>query len=48
MRELENLSEIFNKYDTFIVDLWGVIHDGVKLNSKAIEVIKNLKKNSKK
>ena len=48
MRELENLSEIFNKYDTFIIDLWGVIHDGIKLNLKAIEVIENLKKNSKK
>ena len=48
MRELKNLSEIFNKYDTFIIDLWGVIHDGIKLNLKAIEVIENLKKNSKK
>ena len=48
MRELNHLSEISNNYDTFIIDLWGVVHNGIKLNSKAMEVIKNLKINSKK
>ena len=48
MRKLNHLSEISNNYDTFIVDLWGVMHNGIKLNSKAMEVIKNLKKISKK
>ena len=37
MRKLEHLSEIYNSYDTFIIDLWGVIHNGILLNSKAIE-----------
>ena len=48
MRKLNHLSEISNNYDTFIVDLWGVMHNGIKLNSKAMEVIKNLKNSSKK
>ncbi|MDC3104503.1 TIGR01459 family HAD-type hydrolase [Candidatus Pelagibacter bacterium] len=48
MRNLNHLSEIFNSYDTYVVDLWGVMHNGISLNPKAIEVIENLSKNSKK
>ena len=48
LRELSHLSEIFDKYETFIIDLWGVIHNGIKLNPKAMEVIDNLNKFSKK
>ena len=48
MRELNHLSDIYKKYDTFVIDLWGVIHNGVTLNLKAIEVIKHLNNNSKK
>ena len=29
-------------YNIFSIDLWGVIHDGVSLNSTAIEVLDNL------
>ncbi|MDB9744717.1 TIGR01459 family HAD-type hydrolase [Pelagibacteraceae bacterium] len=48
MRELNHLSEIFNAYDTFVIDLWGVMHNGIKLNDKAIEAVDQLKKKSKK
>ena len=48
MRELNHLSDIYNQYDTFVIDLWGVIHNGVMLNSKAIEAIEQLTNNSKK
>jgi len=48
LRELKHLSEIFNIYDTFVIDLWGVVHDGVNLYEKAIEAIDELEKNSKK
>ncbi len=48
MRELNHLSEIYKFYDTFVIDLWGVIHNGMALNPKAIEAIEQLKKNSKK
>ena len=48
MKELNHLSDIFETYDTFVIDLWGVMHNGIALNPKAIEVIKQLKINSKK
>ena len=48
MRELNHLSEIFNTYDTFVIDLWGVIHNGIKLNDKALEAVDQLNKKSKK
>ena len=46
MKELKHLEDIFENYDTFVIDLWGVIHNGVKLNPKAIEVVEKLKKQS--
>ena len=48
MRELNHLSDIYEKYDTFVIDLWGVVHNGVKLNLKAIDAIEQLTNNSKK
>jgi len=48
LRELNHLSEVFDAYDTFVIDLWGVIHDGISLNEKAIEAVDQLKKHSKK
>tara|TARA_A100001011_G_scaffold336302_1_gene365749 strand:- start:17 stop:823 length:807 start_codon:yes stop_codon:yes gene_type:complete len=48
LRNLNHLSEIFNTYDTYVIDLWGVIHNGISLNQNAIKVIENLNKNLKK
>ena len=48
MKKLNHLAEIYRNYDTYIIDLWGVIHNGVKLNPKAIEVVKNLIQGKKK
>ena len=48
MEKLNHLEEIYNSYDTFIIDLWGVVHNGVRLNSKAIDAIENLIRNKKK
>ena len=48
MRNLNHLSEVFHSYDTYVIDLWGVMHNGIALNPKAIEVVENLSKNSKK
>ena len=48
MKELNHLSDIYKNYDTFVIDLWGVVHNGVTLNSKAIEAIEQLENNSKK
>ena len=48
MRNLNHLSEVFHSYDTFVIDLWGVMHNGISLKPKAIEVVENLIESSKK
>ncbi len=48
MKKIDHLSEIYNSYETFVIDLWGVMHNGIKLNDRAVEVIENLQKNKKK
>ena len=48
MRELNHLSEVFEAYDTFVIDLWGVMHNGIKLNNNAMEAVAQLRINSKK
>ena len=48
MKKLEHLSDIYSSYDTFVIDLWGVMHNGILLNDKAMEVADKLLKKSKK
>jgi HAD superfamily hydrolase (TIGR01459 family) len=47
-KHLDNgLKSIFKEYETFIIDLWGVMHNGINLHPAAIEVLRNLKKHDK-
>ena len=39
---ISGLSQIQSKYDTFFIDLWGVIHNGIQLYPEAINVLENL------
>ena len=48
MQSLEGIREIINRYEVFILDQWGVIHDGNKGYSNAIKCINYLKANNKK
>ena len=48
MKELNHLADIFENYDTFVIDLWGVMHNGVTLNPKAVEAVDKFKKKFKK
>ncbi len=48
MKKLEHLSEIYENYDTYVIDLWGVIHNGINLNKSAVNVLDKLSMNSKK
>ena len=48
MKELNHLADIFENYDTFIIDLWGVMHDGIRLNSSATNAVTKLVENGKK
>jgi HAD superfamily hydrolase (TIGR01459 family) len=43
----EGLQSIAENYDLFYIDLWGVIHNGIKLHEKAILVLKELLKMDK-
>ena len=44
---ISGLSEVEKKYDAFFIDLWGVIHNGVKIYPGAIEVLEKLNKLNK-
>jgi len=41
------LKSIADNYDLFYIDLWGVIHNGIKLHEKAIFVLNELLKKIK-
>ena len=43
----EGFRSIVNDYDIFYIDLWGVIHDGIVLHEKAIEVLVEINKAKK-
>ena len=42
------LKSIYDRYDLFFIDIWGVIHNGVNLHSNSMEVLENLSKEKKK
>ena len=44
---IRGLNQIQSKYDAFLIDLWGVVHNGIQLYPKAINVLKNLNKLNK-
>jgi HAD superfamily hydrolase (TIGR01459 family) len=48
MKIINGISEVYLNYDYFIIDLWGVLHDGHAPYKGAIEALKNLKQNNKK
>lgn len=43
IRRIGGLSEIAGGYDGFIVDLWGVVHDGVRPYPAALDALARLK-----
>ena len=44
---IKSILDIINKYDNFIIDQWGVMHDGSYGYKHAIEAIDYLEKNNK-
>lgn len=38
------IKELTNKYEYFLVDIWGVLHDGVRAYPESINVLRQLKK----
>ena len=43
----KGLSSIADSYQLFYIDLWGVVHNGVKLHNEAINVLKQISKKNK-
>ena len=46
-KTIKGLGEIYHKYDAFFIDLWGVVHNGIRIYPAAREVLKNLYKLNK-
>jgi len=44
---IKGLKQIQKKYDTFFIDLWGVVHNGIEVYPEAIDVLQNLNKLNK-
>ncbi len=42
------LKSIVGRYDLFFIDIWGVVHNGIKLYENAVKVLKELSNNEKK
>ena len=42
------LKSIVYEYDLFFIDIWGVVHNGIKLYENAIKVLEELSNNKKK
>ena len=42
------LKSIFSEYDLFFIDIWGVVHNGIKLYENAIKALGELSQNEKK
>ncbi len=47
-KSINGLSEIFGLYDGFILDLWGVVHDGVAPFPDTLPALRGMKKARKK
>jgi len=47
LKKLDHLKNIINNYDNFIIDLWGVVHNGVRPYDGAMKTIEELYNNQK-
>lgn len=43
IKEIKKISEIDDHYNFFLIDLWGVIHNGIKLFPTVVNVLENFK-----
>ena len=44
MHPLSGLSEIANRYDVILSDVWGVVHNGMAAHVGAAEALANLRR----
>ena len=43
----KGLRSIFDEYDVFFIDIWGVLHNGLNLFKNSVQVLDKLEKNKK-
>ena len=43
----EGLRAIVDEYDLFFIDIWGVVHDGIKIHEEAIKTLDIIEKAKK-
>ena len=46
--KLKGINEIYDQYDVYFIDLWGVIHNGLQCFPEALKVLSKLKDFNKK
>jgi len=46
-QKINNLQTLSNHYDVFLIDAWGVLHDGGKAFTDAVNCLQSLKKDGK-
>ena len=42
-RNIRGVEEIIKNYEAFLIDLWGVVHNGVKLFPNILKVLQKIK-----
>ena len=48
LRAISGIGEIAEHFDAFILDLWGLVHDGERLYPPAAETLRRIKRRRKK
>jgi HAD superfamily hydrolase (TIGR01459 family) len=48
LTHVDGIKDISNSYSTFLLDMWGVMHDGTNPYEGVIDTVKKLKENGKK
>ena len=46
--EIRKLEQIEDNYEIFLIDLWGVVHNGINLFTNVLEVFQDLNKKIRK
>ncbi len=47
LRAVPSIASIIDNYDAFILDLWGVVHDGTQLYPGVLNTLKHINKSGK-
>jgi HAD superfamily hydrolase (TIGR01450 family) len=48
LNHIDGIQSLSSKYDTFLLDMWGVMHNGIEPYEGVLDAVKQLKKENKK